>query len=334
MIVKPGGVGRPAIVISARPAPLPPRRSFIVAVALGRRPRPRRRCSASSRGADGRSGARRSWPSGQAPRGRAPRASAAHLGSLRNCSRLYPWSRFSLGLRNGDAAAIAGPRAGPRGGHRRPVPSRRHDRSCRRSARHRRRVARLQRQPRPARGRDRVARLLLGPLRRRADAVRARPVHDDRRDGRRARSCSGRTRWRRRRSAPARTGYEFYVRLVQGGTFTPLLWRMPVGQKMRMIGPKGKFMLAPGDDRTHIFISSGTGNAPFVSMMKQALARRDAAPGDLPERRLVRRRARLPDAARGLGALRRVPGDLHPDGLAAERPARTPAGRAGPAGSR
>ena len=67
-------------------------------------------------------------------------------------------------------------------------------------------------------------------------------------------------------------GYEFYVRLVQGGTFTPLLWRMAVGQKMRMIGPKGKFMLAPGDDRTHIFISSGTGNAPFISMMKQALA--------------------------------------------------------------
>jgi len=67
-------------------------------------------------------------------------------------------------------------------------------------------------------------------------------------------------------------GYEFYVRLVQGGTFTPLLWEMPVGQRMRMIGPKGKFMLRPGDDRTHIFISSGTGNAPFVSMMKQALA--------------------------------------------------------------
>ena len=72
------------------------------------------------------------------------------------------------------------------------------------------------------------------------------------------------------------SGYEFYVRLVQGGTFTPLLWEMPVGQKMRMIGPKGKFMLTPGDDRTHVFISSGTGNAPFVSMMKQALA--DGAP--------------------------------------------------------
>ncbi len=67
-------------------------------------------------------------------------------------------------------------------------------------------------------------------------------------------------------------GYEFYVRLVQGGTFTPLLWRMAVGQKMRMIGPKGKFVLEPDDDRIHVFISSGTGNAPFVSMMRQLLA--------------------------------------------------------------
>src|SRR4029079_16293450 len=71
-------------------------------------------------------------------------------------------------------------------------------------------------------------------------------------------------------------GYEFYVRRVQGGTFTPLLFELPVGHRMRMIGPKGKFMLAPGDERTHIFISSGTGNAPFVSMMRQMLI--DGAP--------------------------------------------------------
>src|SRR5215211_6212314 len=48
-------------------------------------------------------------------------------------------------------------------------------------------------------------------------------------------------------------GYEFYVRLVQGGTFTPVLWELPIGHRMRMIGPKGKFMLLPDDDRTHIF---------------------------------------------------------------------------------
>jgi ferredoxin/flavodoxin---NADP+ reductase len=66
-------------------------------------------------------------------------------------------------------------------------------------------------------------------------------------------------------------GYEMYVRLVDGGAFTPLLWQLPVGHRMRMIGPKGKFVLEPDDERTHLFISSGTGNAPFVSMMKALL---------------------------------------------------------------
>jgi ferredoxin--NADP+ reductase len=68
------------------------------------------------------------------------------------------------------------------------------------------------------------------------------------------------------------TGYEMYLRLVQGGTFTPVLWDLPVGHRMRMIGPKGKFLLEPDDDRIHLFISSGTGNAPFVAMMRETLA--------------------------------------------------------------
>ena len=71
-------------------------------------------------------------------------------------------------------------------------------------------------------------------------------------------------------------GYEFYVRLVEGGMFTPLLWRMEAGQRMRMIGPKGKFTLEPEDDRMHVFISSGTGIAPFISMMKTLI--HDGAP--------------------------------------------------------
>jgi ferredoxin-NADP reductase len=75
-------------------------------------------------------------------------------------------------------------------------------------------------------------------------------------------------------SAPrdAGSGYELYVRLVQGGIFTPLLWKLPIGHRMRMIGPKGKFTLEPDDDRIHLFVSSGTGNAPFVAMMRELLA--------------------------------------------------------------
>jgi ferredoxin-NADP reductase len=67
-------------------------------------------------------------------------------------------------------------------------------------------------------------------------------------------------------------GYEFYLRLVIGGQFTPLIWRLPVGHGMSIRGPKGKFVLEPDDDRTHVFISSGTGIAPFISMMKTLLA--------------------------------------------------------------
>ena len=64
-------------------------------------------------------------------------------------------------------------------------------------------------------------------------------------------------------------GYEFYVRLVPILRFTTLLWRLPLGHSMRMIGPKGKFLLEPDDDRTHVFVSTGTGIAPFISMIRQ-----------------------------------------------------------------
>jgi ferredoxin--NADP+ reductase len=76
-------------------------------------------------------------------------------------------------------------------------------------------------------------------------------------------------------SAPRQAGtdgYEFYVRLVPVLRFTTLLWRLPLGHGMRMIGPKGKFMLEPEDTRTHLLVSTGTGIAPFISMMRETLA--------------------------------------------------------------
>ena len=45
-------------------------------------------------------------------------------------------------------------------------------------------------------------------------------------------------------------GYEFYVRLVPILRFTTLLWRLPIGHGMRMIGPKGKFVLEPDSVRS------------------------------------------------------------------------------------
>jgi len=76
-------------------------------------------------------------------------------------------------------------------------------------------------------------------------------------------------------------GYEMYVRLVPVIRFTTALWRLPLGHRMRMIGPKGKFLLEPDDDRTHLFISTGTGIAPFISMMRTLLE------GGAPRRAVV-----------------------------------------------
>jgi ferredoxin--NADP+ reductase len=67
-------------------------------------------------------------------------------------------------------------------------------------------------------------------------------------------------------------GYEFYVRLVPIIRFTTALWRLPIGHRLRMIGPKGKFMLEPDDRRTHLYVSTGTGIAPFISMIRETMA--------------------------------------------------------------
>jgi ferredoxin/flavodoxin---NADP+ reductase len=75
-------------------------------------------------------------------------------------------------------------------------------------------------------------------------------------------------------SAPAvagTEGYELFVRHVPVIRFTTALWRLAIGHRMRMIGPKGKFMLEPDDDRTHLYVSTGTGIAPFVSMIRQTM---------------------------------------------------------------
>ena len=66
-------------------------------------------------------------------------------------------------------------------------------------------------------------------------------------------------------------GYEFFVRHVPVVRFTTALWRLQVGHRLRMIGPKGKFTLEPEDSRTHLYVSTGTGIAPFMSMIRHTL---------------------------------------------------------------
>ena len=69
---------------------------------------------------------------------------------------------------------------------------------------------------------------------------------------------------------------EFLVRLVDGGTFTPRLWALRLGARLRLGRAKGLFTLRPDDPRAHLFIATGTGIAPLVSML-EALAADEAA---------------------------------------------------------
>ena len=69
-------------------------------------------------------------------------------------------------------------------------------------------------------------------------------------------------------------GYELYVRLIPVIRFTTLLWRLEVGARMRLIGPKGRFMLEPDDHRAHLYVSTGTGIAPFMSMIRETMLAR------------------------------------------------------------
>ena len=68
-------------------------------------------------------------------------------------------------------------------------------------------------------------------------------------------------------SADDLSEYEFFIRLVDSGGFTPLLWERKVGDPIDIKGAKGKFLLQD-DGRQALFVASGTGLAPFISMIE------------------------------------------------------------------
>ena len=71
--------------------------------------------------------------------------------------------------------------------------------------------------------------------------------------------------------------HELLIRRVPDGALTPHLWRMGVGDRVHLGPPKGLFVLEDDDERAHLFVSSGTGLAPFVSMTR-ALVHRGQPP--------------------------------------------------------
>lgn len=71
---------------------------------------------------------------------------------------------------------------------------------------------------------------------------------------------------------------EFLVRRVPDGALTPRLWGLGVGDRLRLGRPKGLFTRIPGDRRTHLFVATGTGLAPFVAMVEMGLLEPDPPP--------------------------------------------------------
>ncbi len=63
-------------------------------------------------------------------------------------------------------------------------------------------------------------------------------------------------------------GYELFIRLIPNGALTPLLFHSVEGDRISIRGPKGRFTLAAGDERLHLFVATGCGLAPFISMLR------------------------------------------------------------------
>ena len=71
---------------------------------------------------------------------------------------------------------------------------------------------------------------------------------------------------------------EFYINLVDAGHLSPSFWNEDVLRclehrdpetKLLISGPKGRFLIDPQDSRDLVFVASGTGLAPFMSMIRK-----------------------------------------------------------------
>tara|TARA_B100001057_G_scaffold479284_1_gene550723 strand:+ start:355 stop:1017 length:663 start_codon:yes stop_codon:yes gene_type:complete len=62
---------------------------------------------------------------------------------------------------------------------------------------------------------------------------------------------------------------EFLIRYVEGGTLTPKFFNAKIGEYVKVLGPYGEFYLRDFDKtKKYLFIGTGTGIAPFLSIIK------------------------------------------------------------------
>jgi NAD(P)H-flavin reductase len=60
---------------------------------------------------------------------------------------------------------------------------------------------------------------------------------------------------------------ELCIKVVEGGFMSNYLHRVPRGTKLQTIGPLGRFVMQEPIAYDTVFVSTGTGIAPFISMM-------------------------------------------------------------------
>lgn len=79
-------------------------------------------------------------------------------------------------------------------------------------------------------------------------------------------------------SAPGSSRFELCVTQVVGGPGSGFLHAMEVGAEVRAVGPQGLFTRAATDKAAALFVATGTGVAPFRSIMQAAVSRGIDAP--------------------------------------------------------
>lgn len=73
-------------------------------------------------------------------------------------------------------------------------------------------------------------------------------------------------------SPPSWNGYlDLCLKLIPGGTATKYFWSLKEGDKVEIQGPLGRFVVKTPLPETAIFVSTGTGIAPFRSMIHELL---------------------------------------------------------------
>ena len=61
---------------------------------------------------------------------------------------------------------------------------------------------------------------------------------------------------------------ELYINVIEDGQFTPSIFRLRHGDEIYYMGPKGVFTLAKSDAPHLLLVATGTGLAPYVSMLR------------------------------------------------------------------